>query len=166
MTLWQTDIVDTHRKALAALEKLLELYDRPTILEANGLVVWLEPSEVAPNTVTHHPPAPVETDAWSDVVRLTDSLARMGYFTIRDEVGRGGEKWVVTCHRSRESYAHRAVGGLMITRNEDFKTPTVGETVAIVRNYTAGRETIVRGGALQVTELPAMTVITVWKDAR
>lgn len=54
----------------------------------------------------------------------------------------------------------------MTTRNEDFKSPTVGETAAIVRNYTAGRETIVRGGAVQVTELPAMTVITVWKDAR
>ena len=54
----------------------------------------------------------------------------------------------------------------MTTRNEDFKSPTVGETVAIVRNRTAGRETIVRGGAVQVIELPAMTVITVWKDAR
>lgn len=54
----------------------------------------------------------------------------------------------------------------MATHNEDFKTPTVGETVAIVRSCTVGRETIVRGGAVQVTELPAMTVITVWKDAR
>lgn len=108
MTFLQTDIFDTQRKALAALEKLLKLYDRPTILEANGLVVWLEPSEVAPDTVIHHAPAPVETDAWRDVVRLTDSLARMGYFTIRDEVGCGGEKWVVTCHRSRESYAQLA----------------------------------------------------------
>ena len=105
MTLWQTDIIDTQRKALAALEKLLELYDRPTILEANGLVVWFEPSRATPNTLTHHAPAPVETDAWCDVVRLTDSLARMGYLTIRDEVGRGGEKWVVTCHRSGEDYA-------------------------------------------------------------
>lgn len=105
MTLCQTDIIDTQRLALAALEKLLELYDRPTILEANGLVVWFEPSEVAPNTVTYHAAAAVETDAWRDVVRLTDSLARMGYFTIRGEVGRGGEKWVVTCHRSRENYA-------------------------------------------------------------
>ena len=48
----------------------------------------------------------------------------------------------------------------------DFKFPVIGETVAVVRNYAAGRETIVRGGAVQVTDLPAMTVITVWKDAR
>ena len=105
MTFWQNDVINTHRLALAALEKLLELYVRPTILEANGLVVWFEPSGATPNTVTHYAPAPVETDAWRDVVRLTDSLARMGYFTTRDEVGRGGEKWVVTCHRTRENYA-------------------------------------------------------------
>lgn len=38
MTFWQTDIVDTQRKALVTLEKLLELYDQSTILEADGLV--------------------------------------------------------------------------------------------------------------------------------
>lgn len=59
-----------------------------------------------------------------------------------------------------------AVGGLMITRDKDFKTPAVGETSVVVRNYTAGRETIIRGGAVQVTDLPAMTVITVWKEQR
>ena len=54
------------------------------------------------------------------------------------------------------------------TTNEPdaFKTPTLGETSVVVRNYTAGRETIVRGGAAQVTDLPAMTVITVWKEQR
>lgn len=46
----------------------------------------------------------------------------------------------------------------------DFKVPAIGETVAVVRNCTAGRETIIRGGAVQVTDLPAMTVITVWKE--
>ena len=61
---------------------------------------------------------------------------------------------------------HLALGGLMITRDKDFKIPTMGETVAVVRNYSAGRETIVRGGAVQVTDLPAMTVITVWKGDR
>ena len=54
----------------------------------------------------------------------------------------------------------------MITRDKDFKIPTIGETVAVVRTYSAGRETIVRGGAVQVTDLPAMTVITIWKDNR
>lgn len=47
-----------------------------------------------------------------------------------------------------------------------FEIPTIGETSAVVRNYTAGRETVVRGGAVQVTDLPAMTVITVWKEQR
>lgn len=51
-------------------------------------------------------------------------------------------------------------------RDKDFKIPTTGETVAVVRNYSAGCETIVRGGAVQVTDLPAMTVITVWKEQR
>lgn len=54
----------------------------------------------------------------------------------------------------------------MITSDKDFKIPTVGETSVVVRNYTAGRETIIRGGAVQVTDLPAMTVITVWKEQR
>lgn len=155
MTLWQNDIIDTHRKAVAALEKLLELCDRPTILEANGLVVWFEPSEPTPNTVVHHAPAPVETDAWRDVVRLTDSLARMGYFTTRGDVSRDGGKWVVTCQRSRAGYLE----------NELFKQPTIGESTVVVRHYPTGRETVTRGSAVQVTELPAMTVITVWKDA-
>lgn len=105
MTTWQTDVVDTQRKALAALEKLLELYDRAVVLEADGIVVWLEPYGVATSTATQYVPAPIATDVWRDIVRLTGSLARVGYFTTRGEVGRGGEKWVVTCHRSRESYA-------------------------------------------------------------
>ena len=54
----------------------------------------------------------------------------------------------------------------MVTRDKDFKIPTIGETVAVVRNYSAGRETIVRGRAVQVIDLPAMTVITVWKGDR
>lgn len=104
MTVWQTDIVDSQRKVLAALEKLLDLYDRPAILEAGGIVVWLEPYGTTPSTVTHHAPAPTETDAWRDVVRLTDSLARMGYFTTCGDVSHKGQKWVITCRRSREGY--------------------------------------------------------------
>ncbi len=50
--------------------------------------------------------------------------------------------------------------------DDAFKIPTLGETSVVVRNYTAGRETIIRGGAAQVTDLPAMTVITVWKEQR
>ena len=53
----------------------------------------------------------------------------------------------------------------MAVGNEDFKSPTLGETSVIVRNYSAGRETVIRGGAVQVTNLPAMTVITVWREA-
>lgn len=105
MTTWQTDVVDTQRLALSALEKLLELYDRPVVLEADGLIVWFEPSGVTTDTVAGHTPAPIATDAWRDVVRLTSSLARMGYFTTRGYVNCDGQKWVVTCHRSRESYA-------------------------------------------------------------
>lgn len=58
--------------------------------------------------------------------------------------------------------------GAECTSNEldTFKTPTLGETSVVVRNYTAGRETIIRGGAVQVTDLPVMTVITVWKEQR
>lgn len=104
MTVWQTDIVDTQRKTLAVLEKLLEPYDRPVFLEARGLVVWFEPAGVTTDTPTHDLYAPVETSAWREVVRLTDSLARMGYFTTRGYVSRNGVKWAVTCRRSREGY--------------------------------------------------------------
>lgn len=49
---------------------------------------------------------------------------------------------------------------------KNFKTPAIGETTVVVRHYPTGRETVVQGGAVQVTELQALTVITVWKDAR
>lgn len=104
MTVWQTDIVDSQRKALAALEKLLDLYDRPVILEASGIAVWLEPYGATASTATHHAPAPTDTGVWRDVVRLTDSLARMGYFTTRGDVSHKGQKWVITCRRSKEGY--------------------------------------------------------------
>lgn len=104
MTIWQTDIVDSQRKALAALEKLLDLYNRPVILEADGLAVWFEPYGATASTVTHHMPAPTETDAWRDAVRLTDSLARMGYFTTRGDANHKGQKWAITCRRGKEGY--------------------------------------------------------------
>lgn len=50
--------------------------------------------------------------------------------------------------------------------NKHFERPVIGETAVVVRHYPTGRETVSRGSAVQVTELPAMTVITVWKDAR
>ena len=165
MTGWQTDIVDTQRKALAALEKLLDPYDHPVVLEARGLVVWLEPSGATTDTPTHYLRAPVETSAWREVVRLTDSLARMGYFTTRGYVSRNGVKWAVTCRRSREGYVAPALGGVSVDR-KNFETPTIGETTVVVRHHPTGRETVVQGGAVQVTELQALTVITVWGDMR
>lgn len=50
--------------------------------------------------------------------------------------------------------------------NENFRAPTIGETTAVVRHYPTGCETVVQGSAVQVTELQALTVITIWKDAR
>lgn len=50
--------------------------------------------------------------------------------------------------------------------NEYFKQPAIGESTVVVRHYPTGRETVTRGSAVQVTELPGMTVITVWKDTR
>lgn len=49
--------------------------------------------------------------------------------------------------------------------NETFRVPAIGATTVVVRHYPTGRETVVQGGAVQVTELQALTVITVWKDA-
>ena len=51
-------------------------------------------------------------------------------------------------------------------KNETFRVPSVGETTVVVSHRPTGRETVVRGGAVQVTELQALTVITVWKDTR
>lgn len=50
--------------------------------------------------------------------------------------------------------------------SENFRVPTMGETTVVVSHHPTGRETVVQGGAVQVTELQALTVITVWKDAR
>lgn len=50
--------------------------------------------------------------------------------------------------------------------NENFRAPAIGETTVVVRHYPTGRETVVQGCAVQVTELQALTVITVWKDTR
>lgn len=49
---------------------------------------------------------------------------------------------------------------------KNFGTPTMGETTVVIRHYPTGRETVVKGGAVQVTELQALTVITIWKDTR
>lgn len=56
-----------------------------------------------------------------------------------------------------------ALGGVSMNR-KNFETPAIGETTVVIRHYPTGRETVVKGGAVQVTELQALTVITVWKD--
>lgn len=106
MTTRQTDICDTQEATRVALENLFKLYNRPATMEADGLLVWFEPVGVKfDKTPDQEVDAPTDSDIWRDLVRLTGSLARMGYFTTRGFVTDDGVKWNVACRRRGESYA-------------------------------------------------------------
>lgn len=106
MTTRQTDICDTQEAAREALENLFKLYNRPATMEADGLLVWFEPVGVKLDKMpAHEVGAPAESDIWRDLVRLTGSLARMGYFTTRGVVHCDGVTWTVACRRRSESHA-------------------------------------------------------------
>ena len=100
MTTWQTDVCDTQELTREALKKLFKTYDRPVMMEADGLLAWFEPVGVD-CTDTHDllVDAPTESDVWQDLVRLTTSLARMGYFTTRGFMNVDGGKWNIDCRR-------------------------------------------------------------------
>ena len=104
MTAWQTDICDTERLTLTALERLFELYKRPVIMETHELAVTFELAEDVLEPAVEDVQAPTHTRVWQDLVCLTGSLARMGYFTTRSDFNHNGRKWFVKCRRNKASY--------------------------------------------------------------
>lgn len=64
MTTWQTDICDTERLTLTALERLFELYKRPVSMETHELAVTFEPAEDALEPVVEDVQAPTHTRVW------------------------------------------------------------------------------------------------------
>lgn len=174
MTTWQTDICDTQDLALKALGALFNRYAAPVKVKNTDLEVVYCPVEDESDELPEET-APERSPYWQELTRLTNSLARMGYFTTSGEFEYEDKTWRVTCRRNKKTYTPPCSSGVaMVTppkraegtiQDPDaFPAPTLGESVAVVRNYSAGRETVVRGGAVQITDLPAMTVITVWKE--
>ena len=104
MTTWQTDICDTERLTLTALERLFELYKRPVSMETHELTVTFELAEDALEPAVEEVQAPTHTRVWQDLVCLTSSLARMGHFSTRGDFSHNGHKWFVKCRRNKASY--------------------------------------------------------------
>ena len=48
--------------------------------------------------------APTHTRVWQDLVCLTGSLARMGYFTTKGSFNHDGRPWRAKCRRNKASY--------------------------------------------------------------
>lgn len=165
MTTWQTDQADIPRPVSNQLgAKLVERVKVATRYVSVDLEVRVAPEHILyPDYETQALPldeARVILEGMARYERRTDKTV------YEDRFWRRSKPWRVIVRALKSSpvppkYAERTSNEL-----EAFKIPTIGETSAVVRNYTAGRETIVRGGAVQVTDLPAMTVITVWKEQR
>lgn len=94
MTTWQTDICDTERLTLTAVVRLFELYKRR---ESHEL------AEDALEPAVEDVQAPTHTRVRQDLVCLTGSLARMGYFT-KDSFNHDGRPWRAKCRRNKASY--------------------------------------------------------------
>ena len=163
MTTWQTDQADIPQPISNPLgAKLVERVKVATRYVSADLEVLVAPEHILyPDYETQALPL----DEAQEILKGLDHYERVtGKTGYVDRFWRRSKPWRVIVRALNPEpvppkYAER-------TRNEPdaFKTTSIGETVAVIRNYSVGRETIVRGGAVQVTDLPAMTVITVWKD--
>lgn len=160
MTTWQMDQADIPQAISNPLgAKLVERVKVATRYVSADLEVWVAPEHILyPDYETQALPL----DEAQEILKGLDHYERVtGKTGYVDRFWRRSKPWRVIVRALKPKYAE-------CTSNEPdaFKTATIGETVAVIRNYSAGRETIVRGGAVQVTDLPAMTVITIWKDSR
>ena len=160
MTTWQMDQADIPQAISNQLgAKLVERVKVATRYVSTGLEVRVAPEHILdPDYETQALPL----DEAQEILKGLDHYERVtGKTGYVGRFWRRSKPWRVIVRALKPEYAER-------TNNEidAFENPTSGDTTAIVRNYTAGRETIIRGGAVQVTDLPAMTVITVWKDNR
>lgn len=160
MTTWQTDQADIPQPVSNQLgAKLVERVDVATRYVSADLEVRVAPEHIlCPDYETQALPLDEARAILEGMERYERRTDKTVY---EDRFWRHSKPWRVIIRTLKSKYAGRTSNEL-----DAFKTPTVGETSAVVRNYTTGRETIVRGGAVQVTDLPAMTVITVWKEQR
>lgn len=165
MTTWQMDQADIPQAISNPLgAKLVERVKVATRYVSADLEVRVAPEHILyPDYETQALPL----DEAQEILKGLDHYERVtGKTGYVDRFWRRSKPWRVIVRALKAEpvppkHAER-------TNNEidAFENPTSGDTTATVRNYTAGRETIIRGGAVQVTDLPAMTVITVWKDNR
>lgn len=165
MTTWQTDQADIPQPVSNQLgTKLVERVKVATRYVSVDLEVRVAPEHIlCPDYETQALPldeARVIREGMERYEQRTDETV------YEDRFWRRSKPWRVIIRALKTDpvppkYAERTSNEL-----DALKTPTPGETSVVVRNYTAGRETIIRGGAVQVTDLPAMTVITVWKEQR
>lgn len=165
MTTWQTDQADIPQPVSNQLgAKLVERVKVATRYVSADLEVRVAPEHILyPDYVPQALPLDEARVILEGMERYERRTAKTVY---EDRFWRRSKPWRVIIRALKSvpvppKYAERTSNEL-----DAFKIPTIGETSAVVRNYTAGRETVVRGGAVQVTDLPAMTVITVWKEQR
>ena len=157
MTTWQQDQIDKPCPISNELGlKILDRTRKPTRYVSAAIEVRLEPWENR-NPVYVNEALPCD-EAEELRTSMDDYEQKTGETSYKDCFWKR-EPWriTITPPKRAESITHEP---------GTFESPTVGETTVAVRNYSVGRETIVRGGAVQVTDLPAMTVITIWKDER
>lgn len=143
--------------------KTLELISGPTELVSEDLTFALAPWD-DPNPEYKTLPL---TDHEAQILR--EGLHAYELFTgkalYQDRFWKHGKPWRVTLRRQETPVPPKRVEeGYQGPRA--FGAPTVGATSVVVRNYNAGRETVIRGAAVQVTDLAAMTVVTIWKERR
>lgn len=163
MTTWQTDQADISQAISNPLgAKLVERVKVATRYVSDDLEVRVAPEHILyPDYETQALPL----DEAQEILKGLDHYERVtGKTGYVDRFWRRSKPWRVIVRALKPEPIPSACAECTSNEPDAFKTTTLGDTSVVIRNYSAGRETIVRGGAVQVTDLPAMTVITVWKD--
>lgn len=163
MTTWQTDRPDIPQAISNPLgAKLVERVKVATRYVSADLEVRVAPEHILyPNYETQALPL----DEAQEILKGLDHYERVtGKTGYVDRFWRRSKPWRVIVRALKPEPVPPKYAECTSNEPDAFKTTTLGDTSVVIRNYSAGRETIVRGGGVQVTDLPAMTVITVWKD--
>ena len=163
MTTWQIDQADMPRAIDNPLgAKLVERVKVATRYVSADLEVRVAPEHILyPDYETQALPL----DEAQEILKGLDHYERVtGKTGYVDRFWRRSKPWRVIVRRLQPNIVPPKRADKIDRTPGVLETPAVGATSVVVRNYNAGRETVIRGSAVQVTDLPAMTVITVWKD--
>ena len=165
MTTWQTDQADIPQPVSNQLGgKLVERVEVATRYVSADLEVRVAPEHILyPDYETQALPLDEARAIREGMERYEQRTDKTVY---EDRFWRRSKPWRMIIRALKSDPVPPKHAECATNEPDMFKTPTLGETSVVVRNYTAGRETIIRGGAVQVTDLPAMTAITVWKEQR